>query len=228
MSAHDIRLLDRPRTFPIGSARARVAAAQARRAARSTKIASLTIAAVVLVVAAGVSVLAVSGQPWNPSFTLASIGLGFLLLGLGGAPLLRGMAVSRMQRSRPEALVFLALRELTAAPHLETYQYRKDNTENIPDSWVMSVVDDRGISVWSTGVRPKELILIQWSEIGEVSAVSFSSLGGRQRIGAALDVRPIPQPLLVSFGFAALGVEGTVDQDGAVAVVDAINSMRAT
>jgi hypothetical protein len=226
MSRHDIRLLDRHQTPGIESARARVASARTRRTARSTTIASLTIAAVVLVVAAGVTVLTVSGQLWNPSLTLAIIGLGFLLLGLGGAPLMRGMAVSRMQGARPGSLVFLALREQTAAPHLQTYQYRKDNTENIPDSWVMSVVDDRGISVWSTSLRPKELILIQWSEIGEISAVSFSTLGGRHKVGAALDVRPIPNPLLVTLGYSAFGVEGPVDQDGVFAIVDAINSMR--
>lgn len=226
MSSHNIRLLERHPTLPIGSARSRVAAAQARRTVRSAVIACLTFVAVGLMATAGIAALALARQSWNPSLTLASVGIGLLLLGLGGAPLLRGISVSRMQRSRPDALVFLALREQTVAPHLQTYQYRKDNTENIPDSWVMSVVDTRGISVWSTGVRPKELILIHWSEIGEVAAVSYTSLTGRERIGAALDVRPIPNPLLVSFGYAALGVEGAVDEDGVFAIVDAINSLR--
>ncbi len=229
MSGHNIGLLIRSSAEALSfrtNGRSRVEAAQARRAVRSRVIAGLTIAVLGAVIAVGAVILTSANERWNSSLTLASIGAVFLLLGLGGGPLLRGIAVARMQRSRPAALVFLALREPTVAPHLQTYQYRKDNTANIPDAWVMAVVDARGISVWSGRIRSRELILIEWSEIGEVTAVSFTSLTGRNRIGAAIDVRPIRSPLLVSLGYAAWGVEGSVDHEGVLAIVDSINSRR--
>lgn len=206
--------------------RSRLKAARARRVSRSAAIAAMTLAALGLLLAGGSVILTSPQERWNASLTLAAIGTAFLLLGLGGGPLLRGRAVARLRRSRPEALVFLALREATGKANLPTYQHRKDNTANLPDSWTVALVDSRGISVWSGGLWPHELILIGWSEIGEISAVSFTSDAGRPRIGASVDVRPFAEPLLVRVGHAAFGVEGSFDRKGIFAVVDALNSLR--
>ncbi|MDJ0335975.1 hypothetical protein QMG83_12135 [Salinibacterium sp. G-O1] len=204
----------------------RLKAARARRAARSAAIAASTVAALGLILAGGSVILTTIHEQWNASLTLATVGAAFLLLGLSGGPLLRGLAVARLRRSRPDALVFMALRETTGHPNLQTYQHRKDNTANVPEGWTVSVVDSRGIAVWSGGFRPRELILIEWSEIGEVSAVSFTSAAGRPRNGASVDVRPFPDPLLVRVGHAAFGVEGSFDRKGIFAIVDTLNALR--
>ncbi len=158
--------------------------------------------------------------------TLAAIGASLLLLGLGGGPLLRGLAVVRLRRSHPDAMVLLTLREPTRTPHLQTYQYRKDNIATVPDHWTVSMVDSRGLSVWSGGLRPKELLLVDWSEVGDIAATSFTSLTGRGRIGASIDVRPIPVPLLIRVGSSSFGVEGAFDEEGVHAVVDGMNALR--
>ena len=203
-----------------------VSGARDRRALRSTAIAGLTIVGLGAVLAGGSAIVTNADEYWNPSLTLAAIGAVFLLLGLGGGPILRASAVARVQRSHPSALVMLALREPALVPDLPTYQYRKANTARVPDTWVVALVDSRGISAWSGGFRPKELILIEWSEIATVTAVSFTSIAGRRRFGAAVDVRPFATPMLVRVGHSAFGVEGSFDREGVLAIVDATNSQR--
>lgn len=208
------------------SVRERLRAASNRRAARSAALAGAIVAALATALAVGSVILTGVDERWNSSMTLAAIGATFLLLGLGGGPLLRGLAVARLRWSHPDALVFLTLRELTRAPHLQTYQHRKDNTANLPDNWTVSMVDSRGLSAWSGGLRPKELVLIGWSEVGDITAASFTSLAGRGRIGASIDIRPVPVPLLIRLGSSSLGVEGAFDEEGVHAIVDGMNVIR--
>ncbi|MBC7592326.1 MAG: hypothetical protein H7226_14965, partial [Salinibacterium sp.] len=100
-----------------------------------------------------------------PHRTVIIVSLGGLLLlgGLVGGPIRRSLALAALRRSHPSALVFLARREPVLAPDIQTYQYRKDNTADIADKWVPAIVDSRGISIWSAGGRPKELLLMEWS-----------------------------------------------------------------
>ena len=162
----------------------------------------------------------------NHTAIIASLGALLLLGGLVGGPISRSLALASLRRSNPSALVFLARREPVLVPDIQTYQYRKGNFADIADKWVPAIVDSRGISIWSAGGRPKELLLMEWSELGNIIPAHFSSISGRRRYGVTVDVQPYPLPMKVRVGHSAFGVEGSFDSDGVVATAAAAAALR--
>jgi hypothetical protein len=157
---------------------------------------------------------------------LAVVAMGLLLIGLSAPAIWHKLALRALRRRYPRAAVFLARREPALVPDLPMYQYRKDNTADVADRWIPGLVDHRGLSAWSGGPRPKELLLMEWSEIGAVEATEFLSIEGRPKFGASVDVRPFATPLLVDVGHSFFGFEGAFDRAGVQAVVDASNDKR--
>ena len=157
---------------------------------------------------------------------IAVIAVVLLLLGLGGSGIWNWIGLARIRRLRPDALVFLARREPSLAPDLPMYLHRHDITADVSDRWVAAVIDERGMAAWSSGVQPREIFVMPWSELGEVTALEFMSLEGQPRFGIAVDVAPFPLPLLVRVGDAAFGLQGAFDRAGTIAVSDAANVMR--
>jgi hypothetical protein len=157
---------------------------------------------------------------------IAVIAVVFLLLGLGGASIWNGIALIRISRLKPGALVFLARREPTLAPDLPMYLHRRDLSVDVSDKWVPAVIDERGMAAWSGGFRPRELFVMEWSELGEVSTIEFQSLEGRARFGIAVDVRPFPLPLIVRVGYSMFGLQSPFDRAGTSAVAAAANAKR--
>lgn len=157
---------------------------------------------------------------------IAVIAVVLLLLGLGGASIRNGIGLMRIQRLRPDALVFLARREPSLAPDLPLYLHRKDIVADVTDKWVPAVIDERGLAAWSSGLRPRELILMEWSELGEIIATEFVTLDGAKKFGIAVDVRPFPTPLVVRVGYSMFGLQGAFDRDGVIAVSTATNARR--
>lgn len=157
---------------------------------------------------------------------VAVIAVVLLLLGLGGASIWNTIGLMRITRLKPDALVFVARREPSLAPDLPLYLHRRDLSIDVSDRWMGAVVDDRGIAVWSGGFRPRELLLMEWSELGEVAATDFRSLDGPERFGIAVDVRPFPTPLIVRVGYSKLGLQAAFDREGTIAVAEAAVAKR--
>jgi hypothetical protein len=157
---------------------------------------------------------------------IAVIAVVLLLLGLGAGSILNGIGLFRIARLKPDALVFLAHREPTLAPDLPMYLHRRDLSVDVSDKWLVAVIDERGMAAWSGGFRPRELLLMEWSEIGKVTTTTFRSIEGRERFGIAVDVKPFPTPLIVRVGHAMFGLQGVFDRAGTIAVCEAANAKR--
>lgn len=190
----------------------------------------VTLTVLVALVAIAVSVVVALPRGENRLITLvppAVLAVVLLILVAVNLPALRNeVALRRLVRAHPDALVFLAWRQPTLAPDLPTFLRRKNLVVQVKDTWTPAVVDDRGISAWTSGPRPKQLLLMEWSELGEIVASDFTDVQGRTRFGIAVDVRPFPTPLIVLVGYAWLGVQGGFDRSETVGVADATNSMR--
>lgn len=157
---------------------------------------------------------------------IVATGLLLLLLALSAPALGNGAALIRIRRLRPDALVFLARREPTLAPDLPVYLKRRGLSVDVSDRWLPAVVDSRGIAPWSGGVRPRELFVMKWSELGDVTAVEFRSIEGEERFGISVDVAPFPTPLIVRVGDSMLGYQSSFDRRGTIAVCEAANAQR--
>jgi hypothetical protein len=205
--------------------------AQTMKAARSrfTRRATLVLVGTVAA-AAGIAVIVVVlllGTPASDTAPLvAVIAVVALLLGLGAPSTWNAIGLIRISRLKPDALVFLARREPTLAPDLPMYLHRKDIAADVSDRWLAAVIDDRGMAAWSGGFRPRELVLMEWSEIGDVIATGFRSLDGSERFGITVDVRPFPTPLVVRVGYAMFGLQAAFDRAGTIAVNEAANAKR--
>lgn len=200
-------------------------AARSRFARRAVTVLSGSIAA-----AAGIAVaviLLLLGTPAGETASLvAVIAVVALLLALGASSIWNAVGLLRIARLKPDALVFLARREPSLAPDLPMYLHRKDITADVSDRWLAAVIDERGMAAWSCGFRPRELLLMEWSEIGDVIATDIRSLDGGPGFGITVDVRPFPTPLVVRVGYAMLGLQAAFDRAGTVAVSDAANAKR--
>ena len=157
---------------------------------------------------------------------IAVIGSVLVLIGLGGASIGNWVALIRITRLKPDALVFLARREPTLAPDLPTYLHRNDIAVDVSDRWVPAVIDERGIAPWSGGFRPRELFVMSWSELGAVTATEFRSVDGGAHFGISVDVRPFPTPLIVRVGSARFGLQAAFDRAGTAAVAEAADARR--
>jgi len=157
---------------------------------------------------------------------VAVIAVVALLLGLGGSSIWNSIGLIRISRLKPDALVFLARREPTLAPDLPMYLHRKDIAADVSDRWLGAVVDERGIAAWSGGFRPRELVLMEGDEIGDVIATDFRGFDGSEQFGITVDVRPFPTPLVVRVGYAMPGLQAAFDRAGTIAVNEAANARR--
>lgn len=207
--------------------------AQTMKAARSRFTRRALIVLVGTVAAtAGIAVVVVAlllGTPARDTAfvpLVAVIAVVALLLGLGAPSIWNAIGLMRISRLKPDALVFLARREPSLAPDLPMYLHRKDIAADVSDRWLAAVIDDRGMAAWSGGFRPRELVLMEWSEIGEVVATDFRSLDGSERFGITVDVRPFPTPLIVRVGYAMFGLQAAFDRAGTIAVNEAANAKR--
>lgn len=166
----------------------------------------------------------VSGTGFGPLAAVIAVVL--LLMGLGASSIWNSIGLIRLARLKPDALIFLARREPTLAPDLPMYLHRKDLAVDVSDRWLPAVIDERGLAAWSGGFRPRELVLMEWSELGEIVATDFRSIDGHGLFGIAVDVRPFPTPLIVRVGYSMLGLQAPFDRAGTIAVSAAANAHR--
>src|SRR5690606_29173612 len=96
----------------------------------------------------------------------------------------------------------------------------------IGDNWYPAVVDARGIAVHSTGRDPRELVLMEWPEIGNVEMVRTPTVGGDSRWSVTIDVKPYAVPLTADVGDAWGIVTMALDAGDTAAVVKAAAAQR--
>ena len=194
---------------------------------------ALLLAAAIIVAAAGIATtvsLLLHTPDSDAGFgpLVAVIAVVLLLLGLAGGSLWNGIGLIRIARLKPDALVFLARREPTLAPDLPVYLHRKDINADVSDRWVPAVVDERGIAAWSGGFRPREILIMEWSELGAVEAFDYVSIEGQRRFGISVDVAPFPTPLIVRVGTSMFGLQSAFDRGETIAVAQDVNARRPT
>lgn len=202
-------------------------AARTRFARRALAVLAATVVAVAGIAVTVVLLLRDHAGDMSVSLLVAGVAT-LLLLGLRGSAIGNSIGLARIARLKPGALVFLARREPTLAPDLPRYLHQKGLAVEVGDRWLPAVVDERGIAAWSGGFRPRELVLMEWSELGEIVATEFRPIEGSERFGITVDVRPFPTPLVVRVGYAMVGLQGAFDRSGTIAVSEAANSRRPT
>jgi hypothetical protein len=162
----------------------------------------------------------------NSVTLLPAVAAGLILVGLWAQPAWNGMALRWFAKNRPDAVFFLARQQPDGTSDLATHLYRNDVHTDISDRWLPTLVDHRGIAAWSGGPRPKEILLMEWREIGEITATPFTNIHGRQRFGIAIDVVPFDVPLIVLVGYSRFCVQSHFDPDDTRAVAEATNAVR--
>ena len=186
----------------------------------------LAVATAAMIAVTVVLALSSSSSETRPVPLIAVIAVVLVLLGLAGPSLWNSIGLLRIRRLRPDALVFLARREPTLAPDLPLYLHRRNIAADVSDKWVPAVIDERGMAAWSSGFAPREVVLMDWSEIGDVVATDFVGFQGGKRFGITVDVRPFPTPLIVRVGYSLFGLQGQYDNEGTRAVAAAADARR--
>ncbi len=136
----------------------------------------------------------------------------------------RERALKRVTAQHPDGLVFLARRQPSVVSDMAVYLGARGISADVADRWLVALVDDRGISAWSVGTSPAELLLMPWGELGSIEVCDLES-GGRGR-GIAVDVRPFDTPLVVAIGYAAFGLTTSLDRAGVAEVAALTNGLR--
>jgi hypothetical protein len=134
----------------------------------------------------------------------------------------RAQGLRRVAAQHPDDLVFLARRQPSVVSDLAVYLGQRDISADVADRWLVALVDERGISAWSVGTSPAELLLMPWDELGAIDVTNLES-GGR---GVAVDVRPFETPLIVAVGYAAFGLTSSLDRAGVAEVAALTNALR--
>ncbi len=155
---------------------------------------------------------------------VASIALAAAVAGATIGSVRRGRALKRVAELHPDDLVFLARRQPSVVSDLAIYLGQRGITADVADRWLVALVDGRGISAWSLGSAPAELLLMPWGELGAIEVTDVEA-GGRGR-GIAVDVRPFDTPLIVTVGYAAFGLTAPLDRAGVAEVTALTNAMR--
>ncbi len=132
-----------------------------------------------------------------------------------------------LARRHPDDLVLLARRLPPVVSDLPAFLRAKglDDVE-IRDNWYATLVDGRGISIHTPGGDPRELVLMEWAEIGEIALVRTATVGGDSRWSVTVDVKPYAVPLTVDLGGAAGIVTMALDAADTTEVVRAVEARR--
>ncbi len=197
---------------------------------RARIITAATLAGSAVVVVGGGLGIAVSGGPRNGIL----VAYGVAVLALLGMVIAFAAVTSRHSRAmrilvdrHPGAIVFLARRLPPVVNDMPAYLRGKGlRPDLIGDGWYPAVADARGIAVCSTGRNPREIVLIEWSEIGDVEMVRTATVGGDSRWSVTVDVKPYDIPLTVDLGDAWGIITAALDAGDTAAVAKAVAAKR--
>ena len=196
-----------------------------RRFRRRAAVAVL-IGALVLVALVVVGIMLLDRDEFAVGFTCLGIGV-VLTIGAGAVAALalpRSRALRQVEAQNPEGAVLLARRQPHESNDLATYLGQSQELlAQVADRWVIASIDERGMAAWSVEPVARELLLIPWEQIGSIERVR---LDGDPRYGVAVDVKPVPSPLLVAVGYSAFGVLGPFGRTGLAEVISTANALR--
>jgi hypothetical protein len=134
----------------------------------------------------------------------------------------RLQALRRVESLNPDGAVFLARRQPALVSDLATYVNDPTIYDEVADRWVVASIDSRGMSAWSLGPDSRELVIMPWSVVGSIETTPLENGGP----GVAVDVKPFPEPLVVSVGYAAAGIMSSFNRQNVAEVVKAANALR--
>lgn len=135
-------------------------------------------------------------------------------------------ALRRLTARHPHDVVVLARRLPPVVNDLPAFLRSKGLDVEIGDGWYATLVDRRGISVHAAGREPRELLLMEWAELGDIAMVRTPTVGGDSRWSVTVDVRPYALPLTVDLGGAWGIVTMPLDATDTAAVLHAIEARR--
>jgi hypothetical protein len=128
----------------------------------------------------------------------------------------------------PADAVFLARRLPPVVSDLPAFLRSKGVDAQIGDGWYAGVAHPGGISVFSSGSDPRELVRMDWDEVGDVAMVRTPTVGGDSRWSVTIDVKPYVVPLTVDLGDAWGIVTMNLDAADTAAVLRLLESRRPT
>jgi hypothetical protein len=202
-------------------------ARRSRTRARIITVAAL--AATVVVGVGGGIAIALTGGPRNGILvvygaTVITIVTMIIVFRVLTARLSR--ALRKLEKRHPDAVVFLARRLPPVVSDLPAYLRSKGIDAPLPDGWLPAVADDRGIAVCTAGADLREIVVIEWPEIGAFDMVRTATVGGDSRWSVTVDVRPYDVPLTVDVGEAWGIVTMALDTADTTAVMKAVAARR--
>lgn len=203
-------------------------ARRSRTRARIITAATLVGSAVVLV--GGGIAIAFSAGPRNGllvAYGGTALALLAMVIAFAAVTSRHARAMRALGAQHPEAVVFLARRLPPVVSDMPAYLRGKGVAPDlIGDGWYPAVADARGIAVCSSGADPREIVLIEWREIGDVEMVRTATVGGDSRWSVTVDVNPYDIPLTVDLGDAWGIITMALDAGDTAAVVRAVAAKR--
>ncbi len=194
-----------------------------RRFRRNARILVLIAAAVLIGVVVAAVYFLMTGDV-SAGLVLGGVGLSMLvtatLLAVVARP--RMLALRRAGAANADGAVFLARRQPAAVSDLATYLNDPEIYDMVSDRWVVSSISANGMAAWSIGADSRELIVIPWEIIGDITPIRLENGGD----GVAVDVKPYADPLVVAVGYASFGVMSTFSGRGIAEVIATANALR--
>ena len=186
---------------------------------------------------AGAAVLIAGGavatvQLWSPGsgilvaygFAVATL---IVLLGVLAIIATRSSRSLRaLATAHPGDVVFLARRLPPVVSDLPSFLKAKGIDASIGDGWYPGTAHSGGLTVWTPEAEPREVLTIEWAEIGDVLMVRTSTVGGDSRWTVTVDVKPYVIPLTVDVGYAWGIVTMALDAVDTAEFVAAVNAQR--
>jgi hypothetical protein len=183
------------------------------------------IAGAIAVIVGGAVIVAVASRPGSGilvGYLVAVVTLVTTIGILARVTTRRARALRSLAARHPDDIVFLARRLPPVVSDLPAFLAAKGIDAEIGDGWYPGTAHADGITVWTDEADPRELIRIEWSEIGDVLAVRTPTVGGDRRWTVTVDVKPYVVPLTVDVGYAwgivtmAMGAADTADLVAAI------------
>lgn len=184
--------------------------------------------AIVVVLGGALGIAAVGGPRGGilVAHAAATFAILSMLIGFATTTTRLAQAVDVLTERHPGAVVFLARRLPPVVSDLPVYLKAKGLDIEIGDRWYPAVADERGIAVFTPSRDPRELLVMEWREIGDVDMVRTPTVGGDSRWSVTVDVKPYVVPLTVDLGVAWGIVTMVLDARDTKAVVKAVTARR--
>lgn len=197
---------------------------------RARIITTVTFVGATVVIGGGALAIGLAGGPRNGilfAHGVASIALVVMIVAFALITSRHARAMRILGERHPDAVVFLARRLPPVVSDMPAYLRGKGLPPDlIGDGWYPAFADARGVAVCSTGSDPREIVLIEWPEVGDVEMVRTATVGGDSRWSVTVDVKPYVVPLTVDLGDAWGIVTMGLDAGDTAAVVKAVAAKR--